>query len=77
METVIEAVIISGPRRGEIIQLLDEDIAEVCERDSWLTAELVVGRASGCARRGSGCWQAHPRLIRGQLPFLEVVMSGG
>jgi hypothetical protein len=33
METVVEAVIISGPRRGEIIQLPDEDIAEVSNED--------------------------------------------
>jgi hypothetical protein len=33
METVVEAVIISGPRRGEIIQLPDEDMAEVSNED--------------------------------------------
>jgi hypothetical protein len=33
METVVEAVIISGPRRGGIIQLPAEDIAEVSNED--------------------------------------------
>jgi hypothetical protein len=33
MGTVVEAVIIPGSRRGEIVQLLDEDIAEVSKED--------------------------------------------
>jgi hypothetical protein len=43
METVVEAVIISGPRRGEIIQLLDEDIAEVSNEDIQLLNEALDG----------------------------------
>jgi hypothetical protein len=33
MESAVEAVIISGPRRGEIIQLSDEAIAEASDED--------------------------------------------
>lgn len=33
MESTVEAVIISGPRRGEIIRLPDETIAEVSDED--------------------------------------------
>ena len=33
MEAAVEAVIISGPRRGEIIQLPDEAMAEVSDQD--------------------------------------------
>jgi hypothetical protein len=43
METVVEAVIISGPRRGEIIQLPDEDIAEVSHEDMQLLHEALDG----------------------------------
>jgi hypothetical protein len=43
METVVEAVIISGPRRGEIIQLPDEDIAEVSNEDTQLLNEALDG----------------------------------
>ena len=43
MESVVEAVIISGPRRGEIIQLLDEDIAEVSNEDLQLLNEALDG----------------------------------
>ena len=32
MEAAVEAVIISGPRRGEIIRLPDEAIAEVSDQ---------------------------------------------
>jgi hypothetical protein len=41
MESVVEAVIISGPRRGEIIQLLDEDIAEASNEDIQLLNEAL------------------------------------
>jgi hypothetical protein len=41
MESVVEAVIISGPRRGEIIQLPDEDIAEVSNEDIQLLNEAL------------------------------------
>jgi hypothetical protein len=43
MESVVEAVIISGPRRGEIIQLLDEDIAAVSNDDIRLLNETLDG----------------------------------
>jgi hypothetical protein len=43
MESVVEAVIISGPRRGEIIQLLDEDIAEISNEDIQLLNEALDG----------------------------------
>ena len=43
MESVVEAVIISGPRRGEIIQLLDEDIAELSNEDIQLLNEALDG----------------------------------
>ncbi len=33
MASSVEAVIISGPRRGEIVQLSDEAIAEVSDAD--------------------------------------------
>jgi hypothetical protein len=33
METSVEAVIISGPRRGEIVRLPDEAITEVLDED--------------------------------------------
>jgi hypothetical protein len=33
METSVEAVIISGPRRGEIVRLPDEAITEVSDED--------------------------------------------
>jgi hypothetical protein len=33
MEASVEAVIISGPRRGEIVRLPDEAIAEVSDED--------------------------------------------
>jgi hypothetical protein len=33
MEAPVEAVIISGPRRGEIVRLPDEAIAEVSDED--------------------------------------------
>jgi hypothetical protein len=33
MEASVEAVIISGPRRGEIVRLPDETIAEVSDED--------------------------------------------
>ena len=33
MASSVEAVIISGPRRGEIVQLADEAIAEVSDAD--------------------------------------------
>jgi hypothetical protein len=41
MESVVEAVIISGPRRGEIIQLPDEDIAGVSNEDIQLLNEAL------------------------------------
>jgi hypothetical protein len=43
MGSVVEAVIISGPRRGEIIQLLAEDIAEVSNED----LQLLNGALDG------------------------------
>ena len=43
MESVVEAVIISGPRRGEIIQLPDEDIAELSNEDIQLLNEALDG----------------------------------
>jgi hypothetical protein len=43
MESVVEAVIISGPRRGEIIQLPDEDIAELSNEDIQLLDEALDG----------------------------------
>jgi hypothetical protein len=33
MEAAVEAVIISGPRRGEIVRLPDEAITEVSDED--------------------------------------------
>jgi hypothetical protein len=33
MEAAVEAVIISGPRRGEIVRLSDEAITEVSDED--------------------------------------------
>lgn len=33
MSSSVEAVIISGPKRGEIIQLAEDTMAEVSERD--------------------------------------------
>jgi hypothetical protein len=33
MDASVEAVIISGPRRGEIVRLPDETIAEVSDED--------------------------------------------
>jgi hypothetical protein len=41
MESVVEAVIISGPRRGEIVQLLDEDVAEVSKEDIQILNEAL------------------------------------
>jgi hypothetical protein len=41
METVVEAVIIPGPGRGEIIQLPDEDIPEVSNEDIQLLNEAL------------------------------------
>jgi hypothetical protein len=41
METVVEAVIISGPRRGEIIQLPDEEIAVMSNEDIQLLNEAL------------------------------------
>jgi hypothetical protein len=43
MESVVEAVIISGPRRGDIIQLLDENIVEVSNEDIQLLNEALDG----------------------------------
>jgi hypothetical protein len=43
MESVVEAVIISGPRRGEIVQLLDEDVAEVSKEDIQILNEALDG----------------------------------
>jgi hypothetical protein len=41
METAVEAVIISGPRRGEIIQLPDEEIAAMSNEDIQLLNEAL------------------------------------
>jgi hypothetical protein len=41
MESAVEAVIISGPRRGEIVQLSDEDIAEMSSEDIQLLNEAL------------------------------------
>ena len=53
MESVVEAVIISGPRRGEIIQLPDEDIAEIsrifsCSMKLWMDSS---GRSTESLQR--------------------------
>jgi hypothetical protein len=41
METAVEAVIISGPRRGEIIQLPAEEIAAMSNEDIQLLNEAL------------------------------------
>jgi hypothetical protein len=43
MAASVEAVIISGPRRGEIIQLSDEAIAEVSDADITVLNEALDG----------------------------------
>ena len=43
MASSVEAVIISGPRRGEIVQLADEAIAEVSEADITALNEALDG----------------------------------
>jgi hypothetical protein len=43
MESVVEAVIISGPRRGEIIQLSDEDLAAVSNENIRLLNKALDG----------------------------------
>jgi hypothetical protein len=56
MESVVEDVMISGPRRGEIIQLLDEDIAEVSNEDIQLLNEALdelIGAIDRVATRGT------------------------
>jgi hypothetical protein len=50
MASVVEAVIISGPRRGEIIQLLDEDIMEVSNEDIQLLNEALDGLSGAIDR---------------------------
>jgi hypothetical protein len=50
MGTVVEAVIISGSRRGEIIQLPDEDIAEVSNQDIQFLNEALDGLISAIDR---------------------------
>jgi hypothetical protein len=40
---VVEAVIISGPRRGEIIQLSDEDLAAVSNENIQLLNKALDG----------------------------------
>jgi hypothetical protein len=39
----VEAVIISGPRRGEIVQLSDEAITEVSDADITVLNEALDG----------------------------------
>lgn len=43
MASAVEAVIISGPRRGEIVQLSDETIAEVSDADIRALNEVLDG----------------------------------
>jgi hypothetical protein len=43
MASSVEAVIISGPRRGEIVQLADETIAEVSDADITALNEALDG----------------------------------
>jgi hypothetical protein len=43
MASSVEAVIISGPRRGEIVQLSDEAIAEVSDADITALNEALDG----------------------------------
>jgi hypothetical protein len=66
MESVVEAVIISGPRRGEIIQLLDEDIAEVSNEDIQLlnkALDELIGAIDKIATEVRGTIEAfHERV---------------
>ena len=66
METVVEAVIISGPRRGEIIQLPDEDIAEVSNEDIQLlnnALDELIGAIDKIATEVRGTIEAfHERV---------------
>jgi hypothetical protein len=43
MASFVETVIISGPRRGEIVQLADEAIAEVSDADVTVLNEALKG----------------------------------
>jgi hypothetical protein len=43
MASSVEVVIISGPRRGEIVQLSDEAIAEVSDADITVLNEALDG----------------------------------
>jgi hypothetical protein len=43
MASAVEAVIISGPRRGEIVQLSDDAIAEVSDVDIIALNEALDG----------------------------------
>ena len=43
MASSVEAVIISGPRRGEIVRLADEAIAEVSDADITALNEALDG----------------------------------
>ena len=43
MASSVEAVIIFGPRRGEIVQLSDDAIAEVSEADITVLNEALDG----------------------------------
>jgi hypothetical protein len=43
MASFVETVIISGPRRGEIVQLADEAIAEVSDADITALNEALNG----------------------------------
>lgn len=43
MESALEAVIISGPRRGEIVRLLDEDIVDVSDEDMQVLSAALDG----------------------------------
>ncbi len=51
MASAVEAVIISGPRRGEIVQLSEEAIAAVSDTDITALNEVLGGR--GPAGRGA------------------------
>jgi hypothetical protein len=66
METVVEAVIISGPRRGEIIQLPAEDIAEVSNEDIQLlnkALDELIGAIDKIATEVRGTIEAfHERV---------------
>jgi len=66
METVVEAVIISGPRRGEIIQLPTEDIAEVSNEDIQLlnkALDELIGAIDKIATEVRGTIEAfHERV---------------